>query len=79
MAIFTNLADDIHELEEQAILLDRKAIVNLVSIGRSLRAYIEILAASRFTDGEVSAVALTNFLDTVEQEYGDAIARIKEG
>lgn len=56
----------IFDIEKKAMVLDREAVLSLVSIERRLRQASEQLLSKRYKDGEVDRVALDIFSDTID-------------
>jgi hypothetical protein len=50
-----------HDVEKQALVLDRTAVIRVVSALRQYRQAAVLLLGKRYADGEVDAVALHVF------------------
>ena len=56
-----------NDVEKQAMLLDRAAVLRVVSALRQYRHAAQSLLGKRYRDGECDAVALTVFEDEVKE------------
>jgi hypothetical protein len=55
------------ETEKEAMLLDRLAVLHVIGALRTYREAAKALLASRYTDGECDAVALSVFEQAVDR------------
>jgi len=64
----------LEKTERSAMLLDRQAVLVIVSALRKYREASKVLLDSRYRDGEVDAVALHTFqsaISEIEEDGGD--------
>lgn len=54
-------------IEQRALLLDRQAVIEVISALSRMRMAAELLIKARYGDGEVDSYMMHAFIDTVEE------------
>jgi glucose-6-phosphate 1-dehydrogenase len=58
---------DLQKTEREALLMDRHAIINVVSALRKYRAAAQKLLQGRYRDGACDGVAVSQFAEEIEE------------